>query len=128
MCKENWVNCLKDRVKVEKQPADCIALICVAIGLLIVVIFGCPFYELFGIACPCCGVTRAWLCLLRGDVVGAFRYHGLFPVLPLLVALYVLNGKIPCKWKKTSDVVLAIGAVAVVLYGILRWCGLIAMP
>jgi len=40
-----------------------------------------------GLPCPACGLTRAFLALVRFDVPGAFTYHPLFfivPVLPLI--------------------------------------------
>lgn len=99
-----------------------------AIGVLIVCIFGCPIYEIFGVCCPCCGVTRAWLCFLRGNVAEAFRYHALFPLLPLLGILYILNDRIPRRWKPMANSVLIAVAVAAAIYSILRWCGFVAMP
>jgi hypothetical protein len=41
----------------------------------------CPFLNITGIPCPLCGLTRSFSSLLRGDVVEAFWYH---PVGPLL--------------------------------------------
>ena len=33
---------------------------------------GCPFRFFFGISCPGCGMTRAWLAFFTGDVARAF--------------------------------------------------------
>ncbi len=41
----------------------------------------CAFHELFGLYCPGCGSTRALRRILRGDLIGAFRYN---PALILL--------------------------------------------
>lgn len=60
------------------------------LGLLLLVLlfsYRCPFRLLFGIPCPGCGMTRAFLCLLRLDIRGAFHYHPLFPLV-LLLALW----------------------------------------
>lgn len=38
----------------------------------------CPILFLTGISCAGCGMSRAWLSLLRLDVSAAFRYHPLF--------------------------------------------------
>ena len=59
--------------------------LCVLYGVL----FGCTYKKLLGIPCPGCGMTRAWLCLLKGDIVNAFRWHPLFAVFPPVLALFV---------------------------------------
>jgi len=46
----------------------------------------CPMAGVLGIPCPGCGLTRATLALLHGDVRGAFRLHPLvFVLTPLFV-------------------------------------------
>lgn len=45
----------------------------------------CPFALLTGTACPGCGLTRAGVALVRGDVAGAFAFHPL--VVPVALAL-----------------------------------------
>lgn len=47
----------------------------------------CGFYQLTGLQCPGCGMTRMCLALLRGDLRGAFYYNG-----GVLLALPVLAG------------------------------------
>lgn len=54
-------------------------------------LFGCPFRRMTGIPCPLCGMTRAVLCLLRGDVSGAFHCHPLFFLLPVLGVVLLLH-------------------------------------
>ena len=44
--------------------------------------YGCVFYNVFGVVCPGCGVTRAWLSLLSFDLIGALRFHALFLLIP----------------------------------------------
>ena len=97
-------------------------------GLLIVVIVGCPLYDVFGVCCPCCGVTRAWICFFRGDIADAFRYHGLFPILPLIAALYFLSDRVPPRWSSVINTMLIVAGVIVLGYGALRWCGFVALP
>lgn len=46
----------------------------------------CPVAGTFGIPCPGCGLTRATLALLRGDVRTAFQFH---PLVWLLGPLFV---------------------------------------
>ncbi len=47
--------------------------------------FGCPIWRFLHVPCPCCGVTRAWLCFLQGDFSRAVRYHACFWLLPPLL-------------------------------------------
>lgn len=48
---------------------------------------GCLFYHITGIPCPGCGMTRAMLSALRGDLASAWRYHPLFWLVPPLALL-----------------------------------------
>jgi len=45
----------------------------------------CPMASSFGIPCPGCGLTRATLALLHGDVRAALHYH---PLVLLLAPLF----------------------------------------
>ncbi len=56
---------------------------------------GCPVRYATGISCPGCGMTRAWLSLLRLDFAGAFYYHPLFPLPAVAVILYYFKDRIP---------------------------------
>lgn len=76
----------------------------VMIGILILLFYRCPFQFFFGVSCPGCGMTRAFIALLHLDIVGAFRYHPLFP-LAILVGIYVVLEyfkivRLPEKWRK----------------------------
>lgn len=53
---------------------------------------GCPIRALTGIPCPGCGLTRAYLCLFRGDLRGALYYHPLFWAVPLPLLLLLKSG------------------------------------
>lgn len=54
-----------------------------ALGALLVVSNAplCPTAFFFGVPCPGCGLTRATLALLHGDLHAALRFHPLVPVL-----------------------------------------------
>lgn len=70
-------------------------IILIIIGLsLILYLFDiriCPFYNLFHIPCPGCGITRATVLLLQGRVIDSFSYNILpIPLLLLLVTYMVL--------------------------------------
>jgi len=50
----------------------------------------CPIKLLTGLSCPGCGLTRAWLCALQGDLAGALAYHPLFWVVAPVAIVMVL--------------------------------------
>ena len=80
----------------------------------------CPIKFATGACCPGCGMSRALIALLTGDVVGAWQYHPLvFLLLPFAVLMIALT---VCKKKKARRVVVFIGAgllLAVYLYRVL---------
>ena len=68
------------------------ALACLAglVGLAIHTDFPlCPLASSFGIPCPGCGLTRATLALLHGDVRAALHFHPLVWLLAPVFALFV---------------------------------------
>lgn len=52
----------------------------------------CPIKYLTGVSCAGCGMSRAWLALLRGDWAGALAFHPLV-LLPIPAALLLLFQK-----------------------------------
>ena len=56
----------------------------------------CQSYQVFGLHCPGCGMTRAAHALLTGDPVQAVAYNPLAPV--VLPALAVLAGRAFVSW------------------------------
>ena len=91
-------------------------------------VVGCPVYGLFGVTCPCCGVTRAWLAFFRGELSLAFQYHALFPVIPVVALLYILRDKIGCLKTRIMDIVLALLGGAIFIYALMRWTGFVDIP
>lgn len=67
-------------------------LLFLLLTIFIFVVYKCPFKFFLGIPCPGCGMSRAFLCLLRFDIRGAFHYHPLFPIV-IIVGIYLV-----CKW------------------------------
>ena len=47
---------------------------------------GCLIRFVTGISCPGCGISRALIALLKGDIASAFYYHPLF-WLPMVIAV-----------------------------------------
>lgn len=63
-----------------KQTIFLISIIALLLLFLWFSGYQCPLLFFFGIPCPFCGMTRAFLCLLSGDLTTAFYYHPLWPV------------------------------------------------
>lgn len=97
-------------------------------ALCALILLGCPVYRITGLPCPCCGVTRAWLCFLTGDFPGAFAYNAFFLLIPGVVLLFAHRNRMPSRWRKPADIsLLALGA-ALFAYNLLRWFGVVMMP
>ena len=49
----------------------------------------CLIYNLLGIPCPGCGLTRAIVCLLHGDVINSIKYNML--AIPVIIIYIVYS-------------------------------------
>ena len=63
-------------------------IICLYLVLELVLGITCPIKFLTGISDAGCGMSRAWMCVLKMDMEGAFYYHPLW-ILPVPAALTV---------------------------------------
>ena len=95
----------------------------------------CPFRRVTGRPCPACGVTRASVALLRGDVVGGYRQHSVWTVAALATAAAsigsIVSGhgsgfeQVTTRWRQSSRATrLAVGGSAVTAvwwWNIRRW-------
>lgn len=83
----------------------------------------CVFYEITGLYCPGCGITRLCLSLFEGDIYQAFRYNPIiFIDLPILFILFVLNIflKNNKNIKKITDVIIIFLAAITIIFGVIR--------
>lgn len=81
------------------------------------VLLGCPMRRLTGLGCPLCGVSRAFLALLRLDLAGAFRFHPLWPALALgLPAVWLLSNRGGRSAKAARMLAWALGALFILCY------------
>lgn len=55
----------------------------------------CPVLKLTGVPCPGCGLTRACLLLLRGDLQTSMKFHAFAPVFIVFVSLMILSTLLP---------------------------------
>src|SRR6185369_16979802 len=78
----------------------------VAAFFALAIVFGipvCPFALVTRHPCPGCGLTRATLALLRGDLTDALHFHPLAPVVaPLVIAAVLYNGLVYVVAGKTA--------------------------
>ena len=73
------------------QKKDIQALLIIGAFYLLLQCVGitCPIKFITGVSCPGCGMSRAWLSLLRLDFSAAYNFHPLFllPIPALIVFL-----------------------------------------
>ena len=63
----------------------------------------CVFNYATGLQCPGCGLTRASLAILRGDIPGAISFNALIFTAPIFVGAYYL-----AKRSKFANVIISI--------------------
>jgi len=51
----------------------------------------CPLYQMFGIACPGCGLTRGFHALFHGDVISALDYNALLPFYAFIFGYFFVS-------------------------------------
>lgn len=81
---------------------------------------GCPFYRMFGICCPGCGLTRAWKYALSGEIVKAFETHSLFLLAPLMILLFFLREAVSERYIHKMDMLLCALGVLFFVFHLLR--------
>lgn len=81
---------------------------------------GCVWKYLFNLSCPGCGMTRAYIALLKLDITVAFRHHFMFPTVPIIF-IYILFDKelLSKNFHKTVAVLIGIGFLINWLFKIL---------
>ena len=52
--------------------------------------YQCPLRFFLGIPCPFCGMTRAFLCVLEGDLAKSFFFHPLWPIVLGIIIFFPL--------------------------------------
>ena len=83
-------------------------------------LYGCPFYRLLGLSCPGCGLTRAWLCFLRGEWAKALEYHLLFLPAPLFLLLAIHRDAPALKNTRFLPPLLFLFSVLLIVYHLIR--------
>ena len=89
------MNILKNkRIKELVQIILCVIVYCIVLKITHI---SCPIKFITGISCAGCGMSRAFMSLLKGNIKEAFIYHPLFWMVPIFVAIYIYRDKIPSK-------------------------------
>jgi hypothetical protein len=55
----------------------------------------CAFFRLTGVPCPGCGLTRACLLLLKGEVQASMKFHAFAPIFVVLIAMLIICTVLP---------------------------------
>ena len=71
-----------------------ILVLFILIAIFYILDIGCIFKKLSGLSCPGCGMTRAWLSFLKGDIGKAFYYHPLFWMIIVIPAIALIRNRI----------------------------------
>lgn len=75
----------------------------------------CLFKRFSGLPCPGCGLTRAFWHLAHGDVAGAFFYHPLFWLVPLIFVAVLFQKKVPLLKRLLHNQTIIIGILVLFL-------------
>lgn len=58
---------------------------------------GCMWKYFLNIPCPGCGMTRAYIALLKGDIASAFGFHSMFWSVPVVLVYFFFGNKLLLK-------------------------------
>ena len=94
------------------------AIAAIIVFYLILEWFGitCPILYVTGVSCAGCGMSRAWLSLLRLDLAAAFSYHPLFWLPVPAAVLVLLRRRMPERVYRWGLIVVCVLFLAVYLY------------
>ena len=81
-----------------------IILVILTYGILQVFGITCPIKFITGVSCPGCGMTRAYLSLLRLDFKSAYYYHPLFVLPALGLIIYIFRDKFSKKFLRGLEI------------------------
>ena len=84
-------------MKKYREALLAIGAVALLYGIFYIAGIGCPIKFITGLSCAGCGMTRAYLSLLKLDFAEAFYYHPLFMLPPLALLLVLIKKRLPGK-------------------------------
>lgn len=66
-------------------------------------IFTCKIYEKYGIYCPGCGCTRAFVSIFHGEIVESLKYNPTVLYTIIISSIYILTNTISIIRKKKNS-------------------------
>ncbi len=92
--------------------------VCLLYGFYQLMNITCPIKYVLGISCPGCGMTRAFLSLLRLDFGAAFYFHPMWPLIIVMAVLYLLF------WRKRRlmDLIFVCFSIILLITYLVRLC------
>ncbi|MBO5159775.1 MAG: DUF2752 domain-containing protein [Lachnospiraceae bacterium] len=77
------------------QDIQVVMIIAALYIVLHILDIGCPIKFITGISCAGCGMTRAWLSVLKLNFSEAFTFHPLYWIIPLVGIFLFCRKRIP---------------------------------
>ena len=94
-----------------------VILLCCLLVVIFVFGYHCPIYRISHLHCPGCGMTRAAISLIQGDLVASLSWHALLIPTLVIFGLYFLLQR---KNSKMSQGLLWIWIFLLLVYWIYR--------
>ena len=92
--------------------------------LFFVFVYRCPIYAVFGVQCPGCGITRAYMAAMQFNFGAAFSHHPLFFIVAPLTGYVVFRNKLkkPLSGKTETAILIVVSILfaGVYIYRILN--------
>lgn len=55
----------------------------------------CAFFRVTGVPCPGCGLTRACMLLLKGQLQASIKFHAFAPIFVVLISMLIICTVLP---------------------------------
>lgn len=81
---------------------------------------GCPQQAFLGISCPGCGMTRAYIQLIQGNIRSAFFYHPGFFLVPPALFLFWYQKKLSVRWFQVGISIILVLFISIYFYRMLH--------